>query len=83
MSDFIYDAIKNERIRQDKKWGEQNHSPSEWVSILGEEYGEVCKEVCDNIGKPVRDWTNYQKELIQVAAVCVSMIESLNRGKWK
>ncbi|WP_375270004.1 hypothetical protein [Enterococcus sp. DIV0212c] len=34
----------NERKRQDKKWGEQNHSLLLWLSIIGEEFGEMCKE---------------------------------------
>lgn len=35
--DEIYEQIKNERKRQDAKWGEQNHNVFVWLSILGEE----------------------------------------------
>lgn len=37
------EKVINERKRQDKKWGEQNHSPLLWLSIIGEEFGEMCK----------------------------------------
>ncbi|MFD2308177.1 hypothetical protein [Enterococcus termitis] len=30
--------------RQGKKWGEQNHSPLLWLLIIGEDFGEMCKE---------------------------------------
>ena len=40
--DRIIEEIKQERQRQDGKWGVQNHAPVFWAVILGEEYGEVC-----------------------------------------
>ena len=39
----ILQEIVNERKRQDGIWGEQNHTPEEWLLILGEEFGEVCR----------------------------------------
>lgn len=71
----ILDEIKAERQRQDAKWGEQNHSPTNWIPILGEEFGEACKAILE------KDLNNYREELIQIAAVAVSMIESLERNK--
>lgn len=65
--------IQQERKRQDEKWGVQNHSPIKWVVILAEEFGEVAKGALEsNTG-------NYREELIQVAAVAVAMLESLDR----
>ena len=67
-----------ERIRQDEKWGEQNHDAPFWLSILGEEFGEVCRAVCE--GKT----DEYVTELVHVAAVAVQMIEcELRRGYGK
>lgn len=43
----ILNEVKEERIRQNEKWGVQNHSPIEWVGILTEETGEVSKEAVD------------------------------------
>ena len=100
----ILNEIANERIRQDEKWGEQNHSLSLWLAILGEEFGEVSKEVVEFYFAKAKSslstksetygmqsdennmlqrliLENYRKELIQVAAVCVSMIESLERNE--
>ncbi len=79
MSD-IYDEIREERARQDAKWGKQrdNH-PFEWMVILGEEFGEACKASWESQqyldGKTLDD---YRDELIQVAAVAVAAIECLD-----
>jgi NTP pyrophosphatase (non-canonical NTP hydrolase) len=77
----ILSEIANERVRQNAKWGEQNHSPIEWIAILGEEYGEAAKEALENHFKYPNNTglANYRKELIQVAAVAVQMIECLDR----
>lgn len=36
----VFAGINEERKRQLKKWGEQDHSPADWLTILGEELGE-------------------------------------------
>lgn len=69
----ILSEIQHERTKQDDKWGEQNHNTNKWLVILGEEYGEVCKASLE------RDWLQYRKELIQVAAVAVAALESYDR----
>jgi NTP pyrophosphatase (non-canonical NTP hydrolase) len=68
----ILHYILQERQNQDDKWGIQHHSFDRWLSILGEEYGKVCKAVNEN--KP----DEYREELIQVAAVCIAMIEDFH-----
>ncbi|EHQ08274.1 MazG-like family protein [Leptonema illini] len=91
----IFNAISKERERQDGMWGEQNHEPTIWLGILGEEYGEVCKAAIEAhfettinplqyhaANHPVHTLIeNYEKELIQVAAVAVAMIECLHRQR--
>lgn len=82
----LYD-VRDERERQDTKWGEQNHNPFIWLAILGEEVGETNNAVLE-----AHDWKNkipgnfdaeklkhYREEAIQVAAVAVAMVESLDR----
>lgn len=69
----ILNAIKLERNRQDDKWGEQFHHPIMWCAILGEEVGEVNKAALEE------NWEEYRKELIQVAAVAVAMLECENK----
>lgn len=81
----ILAEIKAERLRQNEKWGEQNHHPVEWLAILSEETGEVAKEVVEltfsNDESEVKTrLQNYRMELIQVAAVAVQMIECLDRS---
>lgn len=61
-----------ERAKQDAQWGVQRHSPQGWLPILGEEFGEVCRAVCEE------GVENYREELIQTAAVCVAMVESFD-----
>lgn len=86
MRDRIFRAIEAERERQDDKFGEQNHDPFKWLAILGEEVGEANKAALeaefalhkgfDGSG----NFENYIKELIQIAAVAVSMIECFQRN---
>ena len=66
-------SVIEERKRQHKLWGEQNHAPAFWLSILGEEFGEVCKAVYE------KNDAAYLEELVHVAAVAVQMIECERR----
>jgi hypothetical protein len=78
----VYQDIANERNRQDLTWGEQNHKAEKWVSILGEEFGELCQAVNDTIfDNPMYKggYDNIRKEAVHVAAVAVAMIECLDR----
>lgn len=79
----VLSEVQEERRRQDAKWGEQNHTQPEWLSILGEEFGEVCKAVCEahfSGYESTGNWAEYRKELIQLAAVAVAMVECLDRN---
>lgn len=76
----IFKEISQERKRQDAKWGIQNHSPMIWCPILTEEVGEVNKAALEHHFKDSNDLKEYREELIQVAAVAVAMIESLDRN---
>lgn len=79
------DMVRTERHRQDGLWGDQsgNH-PFEWMSILGEEYGELCESVNEtffkNAAHPDRGgFEKIVKEATQVAAVAVAIIEAVQR----
>ena len=73
--------VLHERGQQDSKWGEQNHSPFTYLTILGEEYGEACQAALHlEFGGPEAD--KLREELVQVAAVAVAFIECLDRGEW-
>lgn len=79
----IYSEIKDERVRQTRKWGIQHRSPCEWVSILAEEVGEAADEAnaiqfADEYpGEFAPDKAALVDELIQVAAVAVQAIEDI------
>lgn len=66
-------SVLAERHRQDKKWGQQDHNIHRWSTILGEEFGESCKEAFEG------NLHSYRAELIRVAAVAVAAIECLDR----
>ena len=85
----------DERNRQNKKFGTQNHSPIEWIAILTEEVGEAAKEALElhfksgggNAQPDSTDWHSektklYRAEMVQVAAVALSMIECIDRDEW-
>lgn len=84
LNDVLNDVVL-ERSRQDKKWGEQNHMPPVWISILSEELGELCQAVNETIfdngvnERKKGGYENMRKEAIQVAAVAVAFVEYLDR----
>jgi len=85
-TEYYLTQIKAERERQDRKWGEQNHHPLLWFSIIGEEYGEMCKafnkfteEIQDGESGDFSHFDTMQREAIQVAASCVAMLECIDR----
>ena len=80
----VLTEVEVERCNQDKKWGEKNHNPADWLMILGEEFGEASKAALEAKFVHNDGGRRYRKELIQVAAVAVAMVESLDRGNfWK
>ena len=83
MSGRVLQDIHKERDRQDSMWGEQNHSPIEWLAILGEEYGEACKGAIKVLNYSNEDYYEYRDELIHIAATAVAAVESLDRQEDK
>lgn len=87
----VVGEVVGERRRQDGKWGVQNHSPTNWLPILSEEFGEVGRALCELKVAEDRDGPesmnaqrhrdNYREELIQLAAVAVAMVESYDRNE--
>ena len=70
--------IVEERLRQDKKWGIQNHDHFRWLAILGEEYGEACKAAVQYHFEG-GSLLAYRKELLHTAAVAAAAVECLDR----
>lgn len=42
-TDSVLTEVLQERLKQEQKWGQQNHPAIEYCAILGEEVGEVNK----------------------------------------
>jgi hypothetical protein len=78
----VLEEVFLERYKQDQKWGEQNHNPADWLMILGEEFGEASKAALEAKFVHNDGGRRYRKELVQVAAVAVAMIECLDRGNF-
>lgn len=43
--ELVLRMVRDERARQEEKWGKQRHTPLEWLMILAEEVGELAAEV--------------------------------------
>lgn len=86
--------VLRERIRQDEKWGEQNHDPLAWVAILTEEVGEASKEAVNAclpfpesgarpLGFVEERLQAFRTEMVQTAAVALQIVEAMDRDKWR
>ena len=80
------EKVAIERLRQVELWGDEIHDPFEWLSILGEEYGELCLAVNETylLGQryPERGGVgNIIKEATHVAAVAVAIIEAFGKER--
>ena len=85
----VLQNVLDERHRQDKKWGEQNHTISVYGHIVGEEFGEVSKAIVEILMDEVMYSTmnhelrvELRKELIQAAATAVAMVECMDRNRY-
>lgn len=72
--DNILCEVHDERKNQFAKWGPQQRYLGYWMGILLEEIGEASKAYIEY------DMNELRKELIQSAAVCVQIIEALDKG---
>lgn len=81
MTPALYD-VTVERQRQDAKWGEQNHDPFTYLSILMEEVGELAQAALHaRFGGEAAK--GMRTEAIHTAAVALAIVECLDRGKWE
>lgn len=76
---LVLKEVVAERLRQEQKWGPQNHRQVVWLSILAEEFGEAAKEV-NEFHFMRKGSADLRTELIQTIAVGVAMVESLDRN---
>lgn len=71
-----------ERKRQDAKWGDQNHDPIVYTTILTEEVGELAQAALHaRFGGDKKD--GLRTEAIHCAAVALAIVECIDRDKWQ
>ena len=78
--------VEDERLRQDRKFGaneDRNLGAATRYRILLEECGEVAHELeFDEAGDEVIDTDALRRELVQVAAVCMSWMVALGASRF-
>ena len=67
--------VAGEMDSQFMLWGEKDHDPFKWLTILMEEAGEAAQAALGNREQKYRD------ELIQVAAVALSAVNCMDRQR--
>ena len=76
MFDRIILEVKDERERQNNKWGEQNHDSYTWLAILVEEIGELAQAALHNsFGGEAKG--TLRTELLHTAAVAIQWLEDI------
>jgi NTP pyrophosphatase (non-canonical NTP hydrolase) len=76
-------SVLDERERQEQKWGEQNHDPFTYLTILVEEVGEFAQAALHlKYGGRYGELNHLREEAIHMAAVSLAIVECLNRKKW-
>jgi NTP pyrophosphatase (non-canonical NTP hydrolase) len=75
------ESVLHERSKQDDKWGQQDHDPFTYLTILSEEVGEFSQAALHlRFGGPAS--FKLREEAVQVAAVALALIECLDRNNW-
>ena len=83
----VMSEVTKERLSQEEKWGQQDHDDNLFLVILGEEYGEACQaalKMFETMGEThgaqqITSTYHLRAELVQVAAVAIAHIESIDR----
>lgn len=67
-----WEPISDEDKRQLEKWGEQSHTPAEWLMFLTEEVGELAEAIAEFW---FRDGSlaEVEKEAIQIATLALKI----------
>jgi hypothetical protein len=78
------DAVETEMHYQDDIWGfavSRDLTISDWIVILGEEFGEVAKARIETFGRPSDGaLLTMRHELIQVAAVAGQIVDCIDES---
>jgi NTP pyrophosphatase (non-canonical NTP hydrolase) len=81
MNTDAMESVIEERVRQEKKWGQQDNDPFVYLTVLGEEFGELCQAALHTrFGGKAAD--KLREEAVHTAAVALAIVECLDRGLW-
>ena len=79
VSDVLRERQRQDRLKAEGKFAytcaDEECSDELCAVVLGEEFGEVCRAVCD------KNPRNLREELVQVAAGAVAWIEKLDKQR--
>jgi len=78
----VRDALIQELVRQDFKWGSQLHNPADWYLITAEEFGEIASDLNKAFVQPDANpneerLTKAKTEIIQTIACLCRLLWSL------
>jgi len=80
LTDAVVDVLK-ERVRQDEIWGPPDKELRDFLTILMKQMGHLAKEVLNSrFQSPYTEahHTKLRTEAVQVAAVALALVESLD-----
>ena len=71
ISMLVYNLLAEERAYQDRKFGQcPIATDHEFLAIAGEEFGELCRAICQR-----RSAAEINKEAKQLAATCIAYLD--------
>jgi NTP pyrophosphatase (non-canonical NTP hydrolase) len=73
----VLHEVARERRRQEAKFGYHEHYPMEYLSIIGEEYGEACR-AANTSHWNAESLAAYREELVHLAATTIQAIQGLD-----
>ena len=60
----VFDMVRQERERQDIKWGDYNHSPTLWLALAMRQMGHLGRDMV----------TGTREDCVKEAVQCVSVL---------
>lgn len=82
----IYREITEERQAQDRDHGTDGHVYSDWILLVGKQFGKLCATDLDMYEDFPRSEgrgysiarADYRDRLVKIAALCVAALEDFN-----
>jgi len=83
--ELIFDAISLERLYQDNEWGGSKHDDThftyDFLDFIEKQRHKCWNQIAHN--DPVKGYMYSRKSLVNIAALCVAAIESMDRKYYK